>query len=686
MTDPILKRLPWELSLLNEVAEIVASSLEVPTVLQRAAERLARAFEVDWVFVRLRPSGGADPVLVAAVGAGLKRAAAGYSAAAGAWPSDTVLATGKSVRLDTIDDEPFTRVPAFRRRPWGSCVSVPISAGNEILGAIVLAARGPGRFTAEDERLLTTVGRQFGVAAANGQLYERVNRAKLEWERTFDAIGDPIAVFDRRSRIIRANAALARLMGREVNETAGRTCGEVGLCGGDCPGCLVGLARSGDRRVDREVSTSGGRVFAVTTLPVPGGEGEVVQVAKDITDAQQHASQLRLLSRELGVTNADLMTALDRLRTTQAQLVQSEKLSAVGQLVAGVAHELNNPLTSVIGYAQLVQSDLAARPEMAGESDGVLADVDRIVAESERAARIIRNLLTFARRQAADREPHDVADLCARVVQLRDYELRLQNIEVATHFAPELPPAFVDAGRIQQALLNLILNAEQAMKQGPTRRLDIEVTTEPDCGAVLIVVRDTGHGIEPDNLRRLFDPFFTTRPVGEGAGLGLSIVYGIVSDHGGQVWAESVPGRPTAFFLRLPARLAGAVPEPPPRVLVAESDEAVRDFLAAVFLGWGFPVETAANSREALECLAEDDLSLVVANPAIIEPDPEGWRRAWGRLAARATMVATAPGAGDDATVRFLRDHARVALAVTHDLHQIRQAVHAALAGSGELR
>ncbi len=324
-----------------------------------------------------------------------------------------------------------------------------------------------------------------------------------------------------------------------------------------------------------------------------------------------------------------------------------------------------------------MHEELAGRPELANRVQGLTEDVSHVLAESERAAKIVRNLLTFARRQTSERVRHDVADLCVRVVQLRAYDCRLKSIEVVTSFPTVLPPVYVDGSQIQQALLNLFLNAEQAMKDAPVRRLDVVVTAEPDCAAVLIEVRDSGHGIEPANVRRVFDPFFTTRTVGEGTGLGLSIVYGIVRDHGGQIWVDSENGRGTSFFVRLPARFAERPPELG-MVLVAHGDAVFRDFLSAVFTGWGLTVRTAPNAREAIESLVEDDVALVVADRTVVESDPARWRAVWSALAKPTAMIALSAPSADDATARFFRDNADVMVAPPHDICQVRRALLAA--------
>ncbi len=676
------QRLTWELSLLNEVSDIVASSLEIDTALQRALERVATAFSASHAFVRLTPIDGGTAVVRASVGMDVHAATALYAQPRERWPSDLVLLERLTFRIDdaATDARAIGVAPGI---PWRSVVVAAISAGDDVVGSLCIVSADPSRFTDADEQLLRTIGRQFGVAVANGQLYERVRRAKVEWELTFDAISDPIAVFDSRSLTMRTNAALARLRGWRIKDTQGRTCAEVGLCGGGCPNCMVGRAIRDQERHEREVTTADERVFAVTTLPVLGTTTVAVLFAKEVTEERQQARQLRDLGQEREATNAELTSTLDRLRTTQAQLVQSEKLSAIGQLVAGVAHELNNPLTSIIGYAQLVHEEIGAHPEIGPASTGLTEDVGRILSESERAARIVRNLLTFARRQTSDRTRCDIADLCARVVALRSYDLRLKSVELVLKCAADLPPVFGDGGQIQQALLNLVLNAEQAVKDSPSPRLELVATAEPSCGTVLVEVRDNGHGVDPANLQRVFDPFFTTRGVGEGTGLGLSIVYGIVRDHGGQIWVESELEKRTSFFIRLPARFDDVPPAARPLVLIAHGDAVSRDFLAAAFGAWGYRVQSTPNMRETLESLARDSVRLVVLDHSLVEPDPARWRDVWNGCRSRVAMIGMTGVVMEDDTARFLKDAALAVVPPPVDLCQLRRAMLDALGERG---
>lgn len=662
------RRLTWELALLNEVAEIVASSLDIDAVLKRAVDRVAAAFDSKWAYVRLIPVDGGAPVARAASGVDPRVLDDVYRDKPMRLPSDHVFETGTPIRIDATNRSEYaSRITTDNE--WKCTISVPIAAGEQLLGVITLVSAERETFTDEDERIIVTIGRQFGVAVANAQLYQRVHRAKVEWERTFDAISDPIAVFDAECRTMRTNAAMATLRGWRITETQGRTCAETGLCGSDGPECMVSRALNDGQRHAGEVVTADQRIFAVTTLPVPGAKA-VVLFAKEVTEERQQARRLRNLSAELTTTNSELTVTVGRLQATQAQLVQSEKLSAIGQLVAGVAHELNNPLTSVIGYAQLVQEAIGQHPELSVIADGLLEDIARVLSESDRAARIVRNLLTFARRQTSSRNSTDLADLCRRVLALRTYDHQVRRIEVDVRLPAGLPAVYVDDAQIQQALLNLVLNAEQAVKDMPMPLLTLTAQAEPDASAVLLRLSDNGHGIDPENLPRVFDPFFTTREVGEGTGLGLSIVYGIVRDHGGQIWVDSVDGQ-TTFSIRLPARFDEHPGRARLAAIVAHADGVSRDFFVAVLAGWGYSVRSAANMREAIDQVTGGDADLLLLDPSLVEPDVSRWKEVWSAAPARMRMVAIdAPAVSEDAG-RFLRASAAFVLAPPFDLPHI---------------
>jgi signal transduction histidine kinase len=506
---------------------------------------------------------------------------------------------------------------------------------------------------------------------------EEIMRGKQEWERTFDAISDPIAVFDARGRLQRGNTALAAQLSRPVTQIRGARCREVGFCGGGCPACAVGRALSSGAAERAEITQSDGQIFSVTTFPVRASQGgaSVVQVAKNVTEEIRSARRLRALSDEVGLANDQLKATLDRLKSTQAQLLQAEKLSAIGQLVAGVAHELNNPLTSVIGYAQLLEEELrsggSGRPP-----DALAADLRRIAEESGRAARIVKNLLAFARRQTAARVPQDLTELANSVLSLRSYDVKLNGIVIETEFQPGLPLVVADSSQIQQALLNLVLNAERAMRGRPTRRLVMGARLDHAAAAVELLVSDTGHGIDPANLSRIFDPFFTTREVGEGTGLGLSICYGIVRDHGGQIAVSSKVLVGTTFSILLPA-LVQTHPANAPHVLVAHADQGDREFVTAALTAWGYKVISCSRTDEALERYRRGDLQGLLIDRGILAADLDGWRAARAQDHRRVPLVVMSTIADDGDVDRFGRDEASAVLAPPFQLRALRSAVGA---------
>ena len=236
---------------------------------------------------------------------------------------------------------------------------------------------------------------------------------------------------------------------------------------------------------------------------------------------------------------SESLRQLDELKRAQAQLIHAEKLSAVGELASGVAHEINNPLTTILGQAQLLLDRADVTPHVRDRLT-IVSD------EAARAARIVQNLLLFSRHYPPERRPCSLADQARRVLELKAYQLQSDKIEVETEFEEECPPVWADENQVQQVLLNLVQNAHQAMAREDERVLTVRV--RPLGAAVAVEVLDTGPGIAADALPRVFDPFFTTKPPGEGSGLGLSVSYGIVAEHKGTLRGDNRADRRGAIF------------------------------------------------------------------------------------------------------------------------------------------
>jgi signal transduction histidine kinase/ActR/RegA family two-component response regulator len=329
---------------------------------------------------------------------------------------------------------------------------------------------------------------------------------------------------------------------------------------------------------------------------------------------------------EIGVLSKTLDDMKTKVKSSYDLLMQSEKMALMGQVVAGIAHELNNPLTIVIGNVQLMM--------MREMNEKNLQSLTRIRDGSERASKIVKNLLTFARQERPERKPTDVNAILRKALELRAYELNVSNIEVGTELSPDVTETMADPHQLQQVFLNLIVNAEHAMIESHGKGV-LRISTRLDNGRILIFFTDDGPGIPHENLRRIFEPFFTTKPVGKGTGLGLSICQGIIGEHGGHIDVESTAGRGATFIIELPVQKwiprADAAPPAPrtsggsrKRILVVEDEAQIRQLLEDVLRGAGHNVETAANGRIALDILDHQKYDLIISDvkmPEISGPD-----------------------------------------------------------------
>jgi two-component system NtrC family sensor kinase len=355
----------------------------------------------------------------------------------------------------------------------------------------------------------------------------------------------------------------------------------------------------------------------------------------------------------------------DQSRDLQAELLQAEKMAALGHTISGVAHELNNPLATILSWAER----LSAQPT----DEKVQRGLAVILGEAERAARIVRNLLTFARKRQSTRAIVDVNQVVRETLALRSYEQRVSNITLIEALASGLPPIFADGHQIKQVLLNLVINAEQAMLAARGRgTLVVRTWHDQDRGSVVVEVNDDGPGVTADVQSRVFDPFFTTKEVGQGTGLGLSVAYALVHEHGGRIWVRSEKGSGASFFVALPVTPGRAEPRPPAapavrfdafkgaRVLVVEDEPALAAAVAEALTDAGFIVDRAGDGEEGLACLADHSYELIVCDLKMPRIDGMQFYRAMAAATpalVRRVIFVTGDVAGTDAE-QFLEETA----------------------------
>jgi PAS domain S-box-containing protein len=304
--------------------------------------------------------------------------------------------------------------------------------------------------------------------------------------------------------------------------------------------------------------------------------------------------------------------AYEDLRRTQEQLLQSEKMSAVGQLIAGVAHELNNPLTAILGYAQLLQSE--------GLTERASDFVSKLFKQAQRTHRVVQNLLSFARQRKPQKQIVEIAKVLEETLALRDYDLRVNNIKLERETAAQLPMVTADPHQLEQVFLNIINNALDAMLD-TGRGGSLKVSASAKDGNIQVEFHDSGPGIKEPN--RIFEPFYTTKSVGKGTGLGLSICYGIIQEHGGSISARNRDEGGAVVTVALPSTAAPLLSEMPRpslpresaiqgRILLLEDEEAVLEFERDVLSGAGAEVVTSMKGGELKDLLRNQSFDAVI--------------------------------------------------------------------------
>jgi len=475
-------------------------------------------------------------------------------------------------------------LPLIRRGQPAACLLV-VPAGEPEESQLRLLYSASNQLSLHLERILT------------------VHEAEVSRFRAIvDAMPQGVLLTDGELRILQANRSALRMLDSSGLAGSDSLAGELDRLG---IAALVESVQSGVAEVaEGETRVDSGQTWTVTVSPVPGedsGAAGLVLVLTDVTES----------------------------RRLQQRLAQSEKMSSLGQMISGVAHELNNPLASILGYTQLLQGS-APEDEKLGTRLAVLSR------EAERCRKIVRNLLSFARHREPERKRLSLNQVVENVSSLLSYQLRVEDVRLEHDLSPDLPAMEGDAHQLEQLLVNLLTNAGHAVRQTRSPGVVTLRTRKGGEHAILLEISDTGPGIPEAMRSKIFDPFFTTKAPAEGTGLGLSLAYGIVTAHEGTIEALDHPGPGTTFRITFPvgdpttreepaAATSRSVATPTGgRILVVDDEEAVGLLICEALCKDGHVTQLARGGRQALERLAAESFDLVICDLKM--PDMSGER------------------------------------------------------------
>ncbi|PYT35976.1 MAG: hypothetical protein DMF52_08910 [Acidobacteria bacterium] len=627
----LIERERLELKTLHEITSVTTSTLDIKEVLYLIAQRIALMVDARRCSIlTVDEKDGRCMVLASSDDPHIS----GLLLDMDKYPEvRRAIETRETVVINDVSREPLMEPlkKTLEKLGFHSIMVLPILYQDALLGMLFLrAARVERRFSSDEIMACKVVANASANAIKNALLYEQMRtdarsrkEAAEKLQKILDQFPDLIYTTDMEGRFTEFSRGGETMLGLRRSEVLGTNCLDL-YPETEARGRIQKLL--GDSQplqgVETTIRTRDGSARDVLVAASPlrdeaGAPYGTVGIIKDITD----------------------------LKAARRSLQVSEKLSAMGELVSGVAHELNNPLTGVLGYAQLL---------MGGQMDArQRKSVERIFESALRCQKIVQNLLAFARRYPSEKRYLGLNGIIEKTIDLKAYQLRVNNLKVIRKLDPLIPKTMLDFNQMQQVLLNLVNNAQHAIA-GHRGHGTLTIATSSRDGVIRLEVSDDGPGMAPDVLGKIFDPFFTTKAVGEGTGLGLSVSYGIIKDHGGRIWADSRVGEGTRINIELPVITdahiteAGGGPasahedgEPRSLRILAVDDEAViLDLIVDAFGRDGrHTIDTAGSAREALQKLERRSYDILLLDLKMPEMDGQQLfrevRRRWPDLARR---------------------------------------------------
>ena len=527
----------------------------------------------------------------------------------------------KSDLLGKSFKEIFGEKNLFETMEFNKAIMVPIIYNNRkiplrLSSSIIFRDEEPTGYciVARDMRETTRLSTSLKELRQTMRKKEEESSTKLTFlSDALASVGESVFITDG-SRIIYGNKTGSLIFGYDQAELIGKTpdllykSHDEASFKGNWKGEVIALKKEGTKFP-----------ALLTTSPIKNKIGRTIGIVGVFRDI----SELKILLEELEELSVNLehrvLARTRELEESRVQLLQSSKMAAIGTLAAGIAHELNNPLTIITGYCHLLIHEYEW-------SDEVKSWLDKIYEQCERAKKIVFNLSIFARSHKTEKKYVNPLDLLERVMELRNYELSVKNITIKKKFQDNLPDIYVDEHQMQQVFLNLINNAVDAILTIKERGIiAIEVMRQDD--NLVLIVSDDGVGIAPENMKKIFDPFYTTKEVGKGTGLGLSISYGIIKAHNGEISVKSTPGSGTDFVVELPitsyvserSREKISLPVIPSidtvgNILVIDDEEMILEVISKFLGRQGYMVEVVENGEDAIGLIKDKHFDLVISD------------------------------------------------------------------------
>jgi len=527
-----------EIELINELSSVINSSLSIGTVFRIMMSEIRKLVEYDRGSILLYNEKEKN-LLIYALDTNMKTTLKrGIKAPLDGISAGWVIKNNQPwINEDLAREIQFPLDSKLRDEGIRSTISIPL-VQDKILGVFNLDSTEPSKYSKKDLQLLLSVSKHISIALENALLFGEITKEKKEWEGTFDAITDMVWIEDGRQRVLRANDALLTKTGYSLVEMVGKQCAEVLDRIGIGPvDCLCSGTMATKRPSFLELKGSGGNIFHFWAYPLTDDEGHLYAIVHYLKD----------------------VTAQKRL---EQQLIRTDKLASLGTLVAGIAHEINNPLGIIAGYSEALLERARDRALLSlNEFEDFPEYLETIHNEIFRCKRILRSLLEFARPHGGTFRELDINELIKEVILLVNHKAAKLNHNVEFRLTRELPKISADAGSLRQLFMNIIINSLYFTPEGGsiiiTTGLDTPAEGDAfngDAKMITVSISDTGPGIPGEIVAKIFDPFFTTKPVGDGTGLGLAICHKIVEEHGGSIYVESEEETGTTFIIRLLAK------------------------------------------------------------------------------------------------------------------------------------